>query len=253
MKIQLVRHATLLLNIKNKRVLVDPMLSQAGTMDAIPDVNNSNRNPLVKLPIEPDILVNVDAVLITHIHRDHFDDAAVQLIPKNIQVFCQPTDKENIEVKGFLKVTSIEEAYTWEGITFNRTGGQHGTGEIGKAMGIVSGFFITAKEEPALYISGDTIWCSEVEEALEKYKPQITILFAGAAKFSEGDAITMTAQDVYNVCRKAPYTKAIVVHMEAWNHCTLTRAELKDFLEQQLFSKQVSIPKNGEYKDYSLI
>lgn len=229
------------------------MLSPAGTMDAIPDVYNSSKNPLVKLPIDPEILVNVDAVLITHTHRDHFDDTAAQLIPKNIPVICQPTDKEKIEAEGFLTVTSIEESYTWEGITFNRTGGQHGTGEIGKAMGIVSGFFITAEKEPSLYIAGDTIWCSEVEEALEKYKPQITILFAGAAKFSKGDAITMTAQDVYKVCRKATYTKVIVVHMEAWNHCSLTRTELKGFLEKQLLIKQVSVPSDGEYEDYAII
>jgi Predicted Zn-dependent hydrolases of the beta-lactamase fold len=119
MRIQLVRHATLLLNIKNKRILVDPMLSSSGTMDAIPDVYNSSKNPLVNLPIDPEILVNVDAVLITYTHRDHFDETAAQLIPKNIPVLCQPTDKEKIEAKGFLKVTSIEEAYTWEGIKFN--------------------------------------------------------------------------------------------------------------------------------------
>lgn len=250
MKIQLIRHATLLLNIKNKRILVDPMLSPAGTMAAIPNVYNTNKNPLVELPIDLDMLINVDAVLLTHTHRDHFDDTAAQLIPKHIPIFCQPSDKERIEVKGFDIVTAIEESYTWKGITFNRTGGQHGTGEIGKEMGSVSGFFITNEDEPSLYIAGDTIWCSEVEEALEKYKPQITIVFAGAAKFSEGDAITMTAQDIHFVCKKAPYTKVIAVHMETWNHCTLTRAELKDFLEKQSLSKQVSVPNDGECENY---
>lgn len=253
MRIQSIRHATLLLNINNKRILVDPMLSPQGTIEAIPDVCNSSKNPLVNLPIEPDLLLNVDAVLITHIHTDHFDNTAAQLIPKNIQVLCQKDDKEKIEAKGFLKVTSIEEVYTWEGITFYRTGGQHGTGEIGKAMGTVSGFFIAAEGEPSLYIAGDTIWCSEVEEVLEKYKPEITILFAGAARFSKGDAITMTAEDVYSVCKKVANTKVIVVHMEAWNHCTLTRAELKEFLQKQSLSERVFIPEDGEGKDYNLL
>lgn len=246
MRIQLVRHATLLLKINNKTILIDPILSPAGTMDAIPNVYNTNKNPLVDLSVSVDILTNADAVLVTHTHRDHFDEAAAQLIPKHIPVFCQPVDKEKIEAKGFVKVNSIEESYIWEGIKFNRTTGQHGTGKIGKEMGLVSGFVITAHNEPSLYIAGDTIWCSEVEEALEIYKPQITVVFAGAARFSEGDSITMTAQDIYDVCRKVPNSKVIVVHMETWNHCTLTRSELKDFLQKHSLLEQVYVPDDGE-------
>lgn len=246
MRIQLIRHATLLLKINNKRIIVDPILSPAGTMDAIPNVYNANKNPLVDLHVDFESLINVDAILLTHTHRDHFDEAAAQLISKHIPVFCQPVDKEKIESKGFLEVISIEESYIWEGITFNRTQGQHGTGKIGKEMGLVSGFVITAHNEPSLYIAGDTIWCPEVEEALESYKPQITVVFAGAAKFSEGDPITMTTQDIYDVCRKVPNSKVIVVHMETWNHCTLTRSELKDFLQKHSLVEQVYVPDDGE-------
>lgn len=249
MKIQLIRHATLLLSLNNKRILVDPMLSSAGEMDAIPNVNN-NKNPLVELPVKLDIVNEVDAVLLTHTHRDHFDETAVQLIPKDMKVFCQPVDKEKIKGKGFRNVISIEDSYVWEGITFNRTKGHHGTGKIEKEMGLVSGFVITEQNKPSLYITGDTIWCTEVEEALETYKPEITVIFAGAAKFSEGDAITMTAEDIYHVCRKAPNTKVIAVHMEAWNHCRLTRVELKNFLEKQSLSDQVYIPYDGEIMNY---
>lgn len=246
MRIQLIRHATLILNINKKRILVDPMLSLKGTMEAIPKVSNTNKNPLVELPVGLDTILNVDAVLITHTHRDHFDEAAAELIPKNIPVFCQPVDKEKIKAKGFLNVISIDTSYEYEDICINRTSGQHGTGKIGKEMGMVSGFIITAPNEPSLYIAGDTIWCLEVEKALEKYKPQITIVFAGEAKFSEGDAITMAEQDIASLCRKAPYTKVIAVHMEAWNHCSLTRDKLKDFLEKELLNTQVYVPNDGE-------
>ncbi|MBC2578832.1 MBL fold metallo-hydrolase [Clostridium sp. DJ247] len=250
MKIRLVRHATLLLNIKNKRILVDPMLSPAGTIEAIPNVCNTNKNPLVKLPIDLHKIVNVDAILLTHMHRDHFDEFAAQLIPKHTPVFCQPEDKKKVESKGFFTVIPIEQLYIWEGIKINRTGGQHGTGKIGKEMGAVSGYVITAQNEPSLYIAGDTILCSEVEGVLKTYKPQITVVFAGAARFSEGDAITMTEEDIYNLCRKAPYTKVVAVHMEAWNHCTLTKLKLKEFLEKHALNRQVYVPNDGEYRAY---
>lgn len=250
MKIQLIRHATLLLNIQNKRILVDPMLSPLGAMDAVPNVCNKNKNPLVNLPIETHKIADVDGVLITHLHRDHFDEAAAKLIPMHLPVLCQPKDKEEIESKGFFNVVPIDKSYLWEGIRIIRTGGQHGKGLIKKRMGEVSGYIIKAENEPSLYITGDTIWCSEVEKALKTYEPEITIAFAGGARFSVGGAITMTEKDIYKVCKKAPYTKVIAVHMEAWNHCVLTRMELIKYLEKHSCDGQVIIPKDGECLEY---
>ncbi|NQX39444.1 hypothetical protein SAMN05421820_102179 [Pedobacter steynii] len=50
-----------------------------------------------------------------------------------------------------------------------RTGGQDGVGEIGKMMGIVSGYVIRHEQE-MVYIAGDTIWCDEVKAALDLKK-----------------------------------------------------------------------------------
>ena len=41
-------------------------------------------------------------------------------------------------------------------IRFERTGGQHGDGEIGRKMAPVSGFVLSAQDEPLLYLAGDT-------------------------------------------------------------------------------------------------
>lgn len=49
MRIQLLRHATLLITINGKKLLVDPMLSEAGAMSPIDNSPNSHRNPLVEL------------------------------------------------------------------------------------------------------------------------------------------------------------------------------------------------------------
>jgi len=246
MKIQLIRHATLLLHIDGNRILVDPMLSGAGAMPAVPGVANTQDNPLVALPIDPSLLMNMDAILLTHTHRDHFDVAAMEVLPKNIPLFCQPEDADKIAAAGFKNIQTINEATEWEGIHIYRTGGQHGTGSIGESMGPVSGFILEAQDQPSLYICGDTIWCPEVESALEKYQPRIIVCFAGAARFSGGDPITMDKEDIVNVCRQAPDAKVIVVHMEAWNHCALSRGELGTYVQQELLGQQVYIPDNGE-------
>lgn len=250
MKIQLIRHATMLIYVNGKKILVDPMLSPQGTMEAIPNVANQNNNPLVELPIEIHKITNIDAILLTHTHRDHLDSTAIELLPKYIPVFCQPEDTKKIQSEGFLSIYPIQEFLIWDGITFNRTKGQHGDKEMAEKMGPSSGFIITTNNEPSIYIMGDTIWCSDLEKSLSLYKPQIVICFAGAAQFSTGNPITMTAQDIYHVCRKSPNSKIIVTHMEAWNHCSLSRKELKDFLVKKSLNNQVCIPNDGEIITY---
>jgi L-ascorbate metabolism protein UlaG (beta-lactamase superfamily) len=99
-------------------------------MAPIPDVANQNRNSLVDLPFPPPSLMDADGVFITHTHRDHFDEAAIQLLPKTTPIFCQPQDTENIQNYGFTHVQPIAHSYTWNNISIYRTGGRHGTGEI---------------------------------------------------------------------------------------------------------------------------
>jgi L-ascorbate metabolism protein UlaG (beta-lactamase superfamily) len=249
MEIRLLRHATCLISYNGKKMLVDPVLSPAGAIPAIPGVPNTANNPLTTLPGNINIrelMLNIDAVLITHTHRDHFDDEAMQRLPKEIPVFCQPSDVDKIKAAGFLKTHSVTLSVTWDDITFYRTTGQHGTGDIGHKMGPVSGFILKTNNEPTLYITGDTVWCPEVEQALQDHQPQVIICFAGAAQFHEGDPITMTASDIANLAWNAPQAKIAVVHMEAWNHCRLSRKDLNVFLQEKSLKHRVYIPENGD-------
>ncbi|HWP97959.1 MAG TPA: MBL fold metallo-hydrolase, partial [Syntrophomonadaceae bacterium] len=87
----------------------------------------------------------------------------------------------------------------------------------------------------------------EVQEVLERCCPQIIVCFAGAAQFSQGGPITMTKEDVFEVCNNAPLAKVVVTHLEAWNHCYLSRQEMKEFMEQNSMGKQVYVPDDGEW------
>ena len=117
-------------------------------------------------------------------------------------------------------------------------------------MGPVSGFILRAEGEPSLYIAGDTICCAEVQQILEAHRPAVTVVNAGAAQLVVGGAITMTAEDVVRVCRAAPGTQVVAVHMEAINHCLLTRADLRAALESENLSHRVRIPADGELMSF---
>ncbi len=247
--ILLVRHATLYLEINGVKLLVDPMLAQKGEMDPVQDCGNDWRIPMTDLPFdrhELDRLTNeTDAVLVTHIHRDHWDVAAQDLISKDTVIFCQPADELKIKAQGFNNVIPIERSTNWNGIMISRTGGQHGTGMIGEKMGKVSGFVLDDSRH-SIYIAGDTIWCGELEKALEEFKPAVTLLNAGGARFLVGDPITMTPADIIKVHQKLPATKIIAVHMDTVNHCFVTRADLVKELAHAGLQEEILIPADGE-------
>ena len=246
MKVQLLRHATLLVTINGKKILVDPMLGKARCMPPITNSPNSQRNPLVELSTSLNLEQDMDGVLLTHTHQDHFDGAAAEKLPRNKPMFCQPEDEEKLKTLGFSEVYPISDRFSWEGIIMERTGGQHGTGEIGMKMAPVSGYILEGKGEPSLYIAGDTIYCAEVADTISMYQPSIVIVNAGGARFNVGDPITMTAEDVTKVCQAVPKSKIIAVHMEAINHCMESRDSLHTYLKQVGFQNQVLIPVDGE-------
>jgi L-ascorbate metabolism protein UlaG (beta-lactamase superfamily) len=250
MQVQLIRHATLFVHINGVKLLVDPMLSPKGSMEPVSNAGNHIRIPMVDLPISETqvqtLVQTADAILVTHLHRDHWDEAATQLIPKQTPVFCQPGDENQIREKGFTVVEPVIDCLDWQGIQIYRTGGQHGTGEIGQKMGKVSGFVLKKPGVPKLYIAGDTIWCDEVQLALEKHRPVVVVFNAGTAQFMSGDPITMTAADVKQVHQAAPKAKLVAVHMDTINHCRLSRQELKNFIRQENVAQKIYIPNDGE-------
>jgi len=248
MKIRLIRHACLIVEYTGHRLLVDPQLDPAGARPAIENTPNPRNNPLVDLPISiQELLRGVDAVLVTHTHRDHWDGTAEREIPKDLPLIGQPEDEKKFRAAGFTNVTGMGKSLAWKDITIHRTGGQHGTGEIAKMLAPVSGFVLRGPGEPTLYIAGDTIWCDEVAGALREFDPHTIVVNAGGARFLKGDPITMTPDDVIAVCKAAPKAHVVADHMDAINHCIVTREDLAFQLEAARLRDRVAIPLDGEW------
>ena len=151
MKLQLVRHATLLLDYAGMRILVDPMLSDAGAMSPIQNSPQPRPNPLVPMPFPAEqVLDGVQLVLVTHTHRDHWDDAAIQLVPKDLPLLCQPEDLKKMEATHFANASAVHDMKHWSQICVTRTEAQHGTGEVARAMAPSSGYVLSNAGEPTV-------------------------------------------------------------------------------------------------------
>jgi L-ascorbate metabolism protein UlaG (beta-lactamase superfamily) len=247
MEIQLIRHATLRLRFDDLTLLVDPMLGEKASMPPIANSANAEPNPLVPLPLSiEEILQGIDAVLVTHVHRDHWDAAASKFVPRSLRILCQPPDITFFRELGFEEVRPIHSAVAYRMVTIARTEGEHGTGEIGAKMAPVSGYLLRSRAGESLYIAGDTIFCPAVRKALRQFNPKVAVVNCGGARFLEGDPITMSAEDVATVTRLAPETQVIAVHMEAINHCGVRRADLRKHLAALDLPRPVLIPEDGE-------
>ena len=80
----------------------------------------------------------------------------------------------------------------------------------------------------------------------EEYHPDIVVLNSCDVQVIDNESIIMDKQDIYEVYQAAPEATIIASHMEAVNHATLSRKELREFLSEKVMMQRVLVPEDGE-------
>ena len=245
MEIQLIRNATLKMTMADHTFMIDPYLSAKHGM---PSYTGTSPNPLVELPFTPEIVLGgVEMVVISHIHSDHFDPTAQKLLPKVIPIICQPGDELQLRDMGFTSAVPVERNTEWNNITITRTQAQHGSGSVLDEMGQASGFLFTAENEPTIYWAGDTVWNPKIEGVIQLIKPDVIITHSGGAVWGDNVPIIMDDRQTIAVCEASPGSMVIATHMEALDHCRVSRTMLRTSADQAGISHtKLRIPADGE-------
>lgn len=255
MKITQIRNATIIIEFGGTKFLVDPWLGPKDYMEGFEaGINSHIKQPRVELPFDTEKIADVDAVIVTHVHPDHWDDYAKNAIDKNKKIFVQSeTDREFMVSEGFgnVEIVSVDGTEFRE-VKLFKTFGQHGKREVVEplcrqvnmpydTMGVV----FKAEGEKTLYLAGDTIWCREVEDALAKFNPDVVVVNACGATLVNGEHIIMNIDDVKEVLKKSPDSTVIASHMDTVSHLSVTRADLRKLKEENNL-KKLLIPEDGE-------
>lgn len=272
MKFTQIRNATTIISYAGKTFITDPWLQAKGCSFTAPSPWDEQNvpSPTSPLPMTPEeILRGIDAVIITHYHPDHFEPETAAMMDKKLPVFVQSReDAAVVKSFGFTDVRVLSsEGTMFGGVKLTRTPAQHGE-KPEWAAGPSCGVVFAAEGEKILYVAGDTVYYKGVSDTIDAYKPEIIVVNACGATIvdSEGPMsekqaaivkslagmpigkgrIIMNAEDVLSVCRKAPDAVIIASHMEAVNHASVTRKQLKDYLAANNAENRVLIPADGE-------
>ena len=93
-----VGHSTVLLSFYGTQILFDPNFSSR--------IKIARR--AVELPIQPEEIMDLDLILITHAHYDHFDLESLKRLPRQAQLIVPRGCKPLAEKSGFASVTEID-------------------------------------------------------------------------------------------------------------------------------------------------
>lgn len=244
---RLIRNATFTIEYAGHKILVDPMFAPKNSTES---VFGKLKNPLVDLPAPiRDIVENVDLILLTHTHFDHFDMEAVKHLDKSLKFVNQPADRDTIQKLGFKNAETLTTSIQWQNIKITPTNAQHGTGSVLELMGNVTGFILEAENHPTVYIVGDAVWTEEIYRNIKKFQPDYIIVNTGGARLPklELTPIIMDETQAMSLIQESGKAKVIAIHMDALDHCKTTREVLKkEAKKYKIDHNKLIVPEDGE-------
>jgi N-acyl-phosphatidylethanolamine-hydrolysing phospholipase D len=188
MKITMLGHATLIIEVDGKRILTDPWLTDPLYLGQLWHNRSFNAKKLPPL----------DLVLVSHGHGDHFDPKTLSRIPKSIPIVIFKPYEKAARKAGFKKIYPVRDGdiFFLDEVGIKALPGKH---VGGTATYLVSG------NEGKVFFGGDSEYSKPLANALIASRPDVCLIpiSGGAIGFKKFHMGPKDAAKLVNASRAA--------------------------------------------------
>ncbi|MEU6480347.1 MBL fold metallo-hydrolase [Streptomyces sp. NPDC047017] len=246
---------TTILKLGGARLLIDPTFDE-------PKKYKSGLEKTHGPAFGVDKLGRIDAVLLSHDqHDDNLDDSGRKLLKDIPVVYSTPGARKRLgaHITGMTNWQQQELKTPTGSITVTAVPALHGPDGVSRgADGEVTGFVLSGKGVPTVYVSGDNASVKVAKEVGDRVKKEIgpidtAVLFAGAARtpaILKNAPLTLTSKNAALVVKELNPRKVVAVHTDSWNIYSEDLGSLvKAFQEQGVDGKLVDVRPDGTEKN----
>ncbi|HEX5534475.1 MAG TPA: MBL fold metallo-hydrolase [Actinomycetales bacterium] len=227
--------ATTLLQIGGFTLLTDPNFLHSGQRAYLGYGLSSRRRTDPAMEIRD--LPPLDAVVLSHLHGDHFDRVARRGLAKSLPILTTPQAQRRLRRWGFSAADGLT---TWESRDLRRGGerlrltsvpGHHGPGLLGRLLPDVMGTILDYERDGRrllrLYITGDTLYRPTLEEIPGRFPDVDAMLIHLGGTRILGALVTMDGRQGSRLMQLIRPDVAMPIHYDDY---PVFRSPLADFL-----------------------
>jgi L-ascorbate metabolism protein UlaG (beta-lactamase superfamily) len=236
--LEFVGTATTLLRLGPFTLLTDPNFLHRGQRVYLGKGLFSKR--LTEPSLQPEDLPRLDAVVLSHLHGDHFDRIARDRLPRGLPVLTTPAASRKLRKWGFGGAHGMD---TWESVALGEgewalsvtcVPGEHGPGPVKHVMPPVMGSVLElsgpGRDTPfRLYVTGDTLYRPWLREVTERTGPLDAMVIHLGGTRALGVLVTMDGRQGADLVDLLAPALTVPVHFDDY---TVFRSPLRDFLDE---------------------
>jgi L-ascorbate metabolism protein UlaG (beta-lactamase superfamily) len=229
--------ATTLLRLGPFTVLTDPNFLHRGQRAYLGKGLWSRR--LTEPSLQPDELPPIDAVVLSHLHGDHFDRVARRGLARDLPIVTTRQAEGRLRRWGFEQAQGVDTWDSWElhrddaSLRVTAVPGVHAPGPARAALPPVMGSVLELRQPGAppfrTYVSGDTLHRPWLAQVVDRTGPlDAAVLHLGGTRIL-GITVTMDGQQGADLLELLDPPVAVPVHYDDYR---VFKSPLQDFLDE---------------------
>ena len=258
--ITFIGNATVLLRWGPFTVLTDPNFLHAGQRVHLGYGLTSKRLKDPALDVRE--LPALDAVVLSHLHGDHWDRVATRRLDRALPVLTTPHASRRLQgLLGFHRATGIQ---TWgsqtlfkEGSTLRVTSlpGVHAFGLLGRLLPPVMGSLLefgdtTGDVAQRIYLTGDTLMYDGVRKIARRYADvHLAVVHLGGTRLPGGMIVTMDGEQGVELLETVLPRRAVPVHYDDYDVFTSGLDDFTARVEEWGLRDRITVVDRGQTVD----